>query len=181
LSDDQEDAMKKFVVVVVLAALCLVAVPAQVRMDIGVDIPLHISAVVEGSELVDGEDIPYTLPFPSAGLYYTFGAGPVDIGLGARMYSLILLSAIWPNVIAELELGPAILEAQLGGGAFMFFGLVSSVQTGSVFIPDLSAWFKLGKTLRIGAGAMGLFIDELADTAMPVVFYLGIKGAIRFD
>jgi hypothetical protein len=43
------------------------------------------------------------------------------------MYSLILLSALWPNVIAELDLGPAVLEAQLGGGAFMFFGLVSEV------------------------------------------------------
>jgi hypothetical protein len=181
LTDYQEDAMKKFVVVVVLAALCLVAVPAQVRLDIGVDIPLRISAVTEGSELAEGFDVPYTLPFPSAGLYYTFGAGPVDIGLGARMYSLILLSAIWPNVIAELELGPAVLEAQLGGGAFMFFGVISEVQTGSVFIPDLSAWFKLGKTLRVGAGAMGLFIEELSETAVPVVFYLGIKGAIRFD
>jgi hypothetical protein len=29
-----------------------------------------------------------------------------------------------------------------------------------VFIPDLSAWFKLGKTLRVGGGAMGLFIEE---------------------
>ena len=173
--------MKKFIVLAVIATLGLVAVSAQVRMDLGIDIPLRISAVVEGSELADGANVPYTLPFPSAGLYYTFGAGPLELGVGARMYSLVLLSALWPNVIAEMDLGRVVLEAQLGGGAFLFFGVLSSTQTGSVFIPDLSAWLKLGKTLRIGGGAMGLFIDELADTAMPVVFYIGVKDAIRFD
>lgn len=173
--------MKKYLLVAVFAAWCLVSVPAQVRLDLGVDIPLRISAVVEGSEMTGSIDVPYTLPFPSSGLYYTFGAGPLNLGVGARMYSLILLSALWPNVIAELDLGPGVLQAQLGGGAFMFFGLLSDFQTGAVFIPDLSAWFKLGKTLRLGGGAMGLFIDELAESAMPVVFYLGIKAAIRFD
>jgi hypothetical protein len=177
----QEDVVKKYIVMIVLAALCLVSVYAQARLDLGIDIPLRISAVAAGSELTSGVDVPYTLPFPSAGLYYTFGAGPLNLGIGARMYSLILLSALWPNMIAELDLGPVILEAQLGGGAFMFFGVVSSTQTGAVFIPDLSAWFKLGKTLRVGGGAMGLFIDELAETAVPVVLYLGVKAAIRFD
>jgi hypothetical protein len=173
--------LKKYILVAVLAALCLVSVSAQARLDLGIDIPLRISAVVEGSELAGGIDVPYTFPFPSAGLYYTFGAGPLKLGVGARMYSLILVSALWPNAIAELDLGPAILQAQLGGGAFMFFGLASSIQTGAVFMPDLSAWFKLGKTLRIGGGAMGLFIEELAGAAMPVIFYLGVKAAINFD
>lgn len=173
--------MKKFLVFAILATLGLVAISAQVRLDLGIDIPLHISAVVEGSDLAEGGNVPYTLPFPSAGLYYTFGAGPLNLGVGARMYSVVLLSALWPNVIAELELGRAVLQAQVGGGAFMFFGLISSTQTGAVFIPDLSAWLKLGKTLRVGAGAMGLFIEEFADTTVPVVFYLGVKAAIRFD
>ncbi|MFH2116152.1 MAG: hypothetical protein ABIJ86_16755 [Spirochaetota bacterium] len=173
--------MKKYLVIAVFVALCLVSVSAQARLDLGIDIPLRISAVMEGSELTGSFNVPYTLPFPSAGLYYTTVAGPLNLGIGARMYSLILVSALWPNVIAELDLGPAILEAQLGGGAFLFFGLVSSTQTGAVFIPDLSAWFKLGKTLRAGGGAMGLFIDELAEEAMPVVFYLGVKAAIGFD
>ena len=173
--------MKKYVALALLAAVCLISVSAQARLDLGIDIPLRISAVMEGSAMADGVDVPYTLPFPSAGLYYTFGAGPLNVGLGARMYSLILVSTLWPNVIAEMDLGSVVLEAQLGGGAFMFFGLVSSMQTGAVFIPDLSAWFKLGRTLRVGGGAMGLFIEDLADTALPVVFYLGVKAAIRFD
>jgi hypothetical protein len=173
--------MKKHIIVVVFVALCLVSISAQVRLDLGIDIPLRISAVVEGSEFTGSVDVPYTLPFPSAGLYYTFGAGPLNLGVGARMYSLILVSALWPNMIAELDLGPAVVQAQLGGGAFMFFGVYSDIQTGAVFIPDLSAWFKLGKTLRIGGGAMGLFIEELAPTALPVVFYIGAKAAIRFD
>lgn len=173
--------MKKFIAVAVIASLGLVTVPAQLRLDMGIDIPLRISAVMEGSELADGGNVPWTLPFPSAGLYYTIGAGPLNLGLGARMYSLILVSALWPNVIAELEVGSAVLAAQLGGGAFMFFGLLSDIQTGSVFIPDLSAWLKVGKTLRVGGGVMGLFIEDLAESAMPVVFYLGAKAAIRFD
>jgi len=173
--------MKKYALIAVFAALCLVSVSAQVRLDLGIDIPLRISAVLEGSEMAEGENIPYTLPFPSAGLYYTLGAGPLNLGFGARMYSLVLVSALWPNVIAELDLGPAVLQAQLGGGAFLFFGLISSTQTGAVFIPDLSAWFKLGKTLRIGGGVMGLFIEDLADAALPVVFYVGAKAAIRFN
>ncbi|PKL09379.1 MAG: hypothetical protein CVV51_04160 [Spirochaetae bacterium HGW-Spirochaetae-7] len=172
--------MKKAVVLALLVVLCVASVSAQARLDIGIDIPLSLGAVLNGSSVLDGGDIPYTLPFPSGGLYYTFGAGPVTLGLGARLYSLVLVSAMWPNVIAEVDVGPVVLEGQFGGGAFLIFGLVSSTQTGSVFFPDLSAWFKLGKTLRLGGGALGMFIKDL-DNTVPFVWYIGAKAAIRFD
>ncbi len=173
--------MKKAVVLALLVVLCVASVSAQARLDIGIDIPLRLGAVLEGSSTTEGTDIPYTLPFPAAGLYYTIAAGPVTLGFGARLYSLVLVSAMWPNVIAEVDVGPLVLEGQVGGGAFMIFGLVSDMQTGKVFFPDISAWFKLGKTLRLGGGAMGLYIKDLAADVIPFVWYIGAKAAIRFD
>lgn len=173
--------MKKALILALLVVLCIASVSAQARLDIGIDIPLSLGAVMNGSSVLDGGTIPYTLPFPSGGLYYTVGAGPVTLGFGARLYSLVLVSALWPNVIAEIDVGPLVLQGQVGGGAFLIFGLVSSTQTGSVFFPDLSAWFKLGKTLRLGGGALGMFIKDLGTDVIPFVWYIGAKAAIRFD
>jgi len=89
---------------------------------------------------------------------------------------------IWPNAFAEIDLGPVVVEAQVGGGGFLFFGLVSDFQTGRVFFPDLSAWLKLGKegNLRLGAGAIGVYLPEQTSD-LPIVFYLGGKIALTFN
>ncbi len=171
--------MKRFLVVLIMVCMTISGVYAQVRIDLGVDIPLNINAI-STEEDTEGINIPFTFPFPSAALYYTFNTDHWTFGLGARAYSLILITAAWPNLLVEYNIGPIALAAQAGGGVFGIFGLINTVETGSVFIPDLSAWLKIGNTFRLGGGAMGFFVPELSDTVLPIVFYIGIKGAIKF-
>lgn len=153
------------------------------RVDLGVDIPLGFSGLVEGGSFdEDASDFfrEHIIPFPEAGVYYTRGTGPFNFGIGGRAFTFILESVAWPNAFAEFKLGPAVIQGQIGGGAFLLFGLYNSLETGAVFFPDLSAWFRIGKTFRLGGGMLGVFIDEVADDTVPLVFYLGGKAAIEF-
>ncbi|HAP43413.1 MAG: hypothetical protein A2087_01830 [Spirochaetes bacterium GWD1_61_31] len=173
--------MKRLIMVLFIALAFSVVASAQVRIDLGIDVPLSVGAVAEGIGLVgDPLDLPVTLPFPSAGLYYRLGDGGLRFGVGARMYSLVFISLVWPNAFVELELGPVVLAGQVGGGAFFMFGLLGNrTEFGQVFMPDVSAWFKLGDTFRVGAGAIGLFLPDVTSEALPVVFYLGVKAAMN--
>lgn len=172
-----------------LVILSLVSIPAfsQLRLDIGADIPKGIGAIVEGSSLeIPQETVDffnhYFIPLPEATLHYQFDFGIVKLGVGARAFTLILLTALWPNAFAELNLGPIALEAQIGGGLFAMAGLANDIEAGQVFIPDLSVWFKLGKkqNFRLGGGAIGVYMPELASDSMLFAYYLGGKVAILF-
>lgn len=179
--------MKRTILVLVL--LSLVALPsfAQLRLDIGVDIPRGMGAMLEGSgadmsqETVDFFNN-YFFPFPEAALHYQFDAGMIKLGAGVRAFTLILETALWPNVFAELNVGPLAVEAQVGGGIFGLIGLYNGIQTGQLFFPDLSAWYKFGKAqnFRLGAGVIGFYLPELANDAMVFCFYLGGKFAFVF-
>lgn len=158
---------------------------AQFRLDLGIDVPLVIGITsVSNTELVD-EDVTefltsHILPFPEVGAHYFFNAGPVRLGLGARGYTFILESVLWPNAVIEYEISRLVLEGQFGGGAFLFFGLMNTTKTGALCFPDLSAWFKVGDTFRLGGGFLGVAGSELGFEGVPFVFYLGGKAAINF-
>lgn len=177
--------MKKSVFIVLLIALVAIPSFAQWRLDIGVDIPRGVGAVV-GSDVLGSDAASAALsstffPFPEASIYYTFGGESIlQVGVGMRCFTFIIESIAWPNIFAEVNLGPVAIEAQVGGGAFVAFGLANSADFGQVFFPDLSAWFKLGKkqAFRLGVGAIGLFLPELTTEAIPFVFYLGGKVAL---
>jgi len=159
---------------------------AQLRIDAGVSMPVRINVALEGTTLEIGSDIGNFLagtifPIPEGAVHYQFDLGVVKLGLGARAFSFILETIVWPNAFAEIDLGPVVLEAQLGGGAFLLFGLVSDAQFGEVFFPDLSAWLKFGTddSVRIGAGVIGLYLPDQT-SRLPLAFYLGGKIATTF-
>ncbi len=177
--------MKKFVAV--LAILVLVAVPtfAQWRLDVGAIVPRGVGLSIGGSTetTIGGVDMaswPF-IPFPEAGLYYTGEFGPISMGVGVRAFTLIVETILWPNAFVEASFGPLVLEAQVGGGLFAMLGLATASETGRVFLPDISAWFKIGKkgNFRLGGGLIGLYMPEITDTdALPFLLYLGGKVAI---
>jgi len=176
--------MKKAIFFAMVLGLAGGALSAQMRLDVGIAAPIGIGRALDGTKLeMDGAAGDFLskvfLPLPEAGLHYQFDLGTVKVGLGGRAFTLILETVLWPNAFAEFDLGPVVLEAQVGGGAFAFVGLVSDCETGRVFFPDLSAWFKLGKdgNFRLGAGALGLYLPDQTAT-VPFIFYLGGKAAI---
>lgn len=176
--------MKKTILIMLIALALVVPSFAQWRLDIGVDIPRGIGAVIGDSVSSSSDASAFLsstfLPFPEASIYYTFGSDLLVAGLGVRCFTFILESVAWPNAFLEVNLGPVAIEAQVGGGAFIAFGLGNATEFGQVFFPDLSAWFKIGKAqiFRLGVGAIGLFLPETDLSTIPMVFYVGGKVAL---
>jgi hypothetical protein len=178
--------MKRIILTLLLVA-GLIATPmfAQVRMDIGFDIPRGVGAVLDGQAQISAEASnalsSYILPFPEVGVYYQheFSGVPIRVGGGLRCFTFIVESVVWPNVYVEADVWKFTFSLQAGGGIFGTFGLYNSLNTANVIIPDLSAWFRIGKNFRVGGGAMVFVSPELKDSA-AFVYYLGMKFAIPF-
>jgi len=178
--------MKRSIIAIFIAAALAASAAAQARLDLGIDVPKGIGAALGSGTAMDADAqaaLAKTLfPFPEASLHYQFELGPLRLGAGIRAFTLIVASVAWPNAFAELDLGPLVVEAQVGGGVFAYYALVAGdVTAGKVFFPDLSAWLAVGKkrVLRLGCGAMGLFLPGQPENALPFVLYFGGKAAIE--
>ena len=115
------------------------------------------------------------------GIYYQGDLGLVKLGIGARAFSLLVETIAVPNAFAELDFGKIAIEAQVGGGAFVMFGfLPTQANIGNYWIPDLSAWFKIGKkgSFRLGGGLVGLYLPAVMGNALPFLIYLGGKASL---
>ena len=170
-------------IIVLIVALVLLSMPAfaQLRLDIGVDVPrgLGVSSGANDTASAFG-NWPF-FPMPDAGLYYQWEVSSFNIGVGARGFSVLIETALWPNAFVEWNIGPVALEFQVGGGLFALLGVYSDLTAGAVFIPDLSAWFKIGKTgaFRLGGGLVGFYAPNALGSTMPFLFYLGGKVALE--
>ncbi|AEJ18815.1 hypothetical protein [Gracilinema caldarium] len=174
--------MKRSVVVVVMLML---GIPlfSQVRFDMGIDVPLGLGALSDNEVFTDSEVNDFfkehILPFPELGLYYQFGDGSLRGGLGVRAFTFILVTVYWPNAFIEADLGNFTTAFQVGGGFFGIFGIVNDSDTGNVFIPDISLWYRFGKAFRLGGGVIGMMMPE-SDT-MGFAYYVGFKFRNLFD
>lgn len=178
--------MRRIVLVVAFTAVLVFSAFGQVRLDLGFDVPMTVGAI-SGSGVTTSSEFgtflrEHPLPFPEASLYYQFEAGPVRFAPGVRFFTFILESVLWPNLIAELQVGPMFFEGQIGGLLFAVFGLYNNVDFGAVLIPDLSVWVGLGKErqFRLGGGVLGLVLPELTTEGMLIIPYLGAKAVLTF-
>jgi len=178
--------MKRIILVVAFVAILASPAFSQLRLDLGVDVPMQIWAV-GGGEIHSDSDIgqflrDHILPFPEAGLYYQFEVGPLRLAPGVRVFTLIFESMLWPNLMAELAIDRVFIQAQLGGLFFLFFGLANQAEYGEVFFPDLSFWIGLGeeRRFRLGGGFLGMYWPELTTEGMAVVPYIGGKVSLLF-
>jgi hypothetical protein len=166
----------------VTAVLLVLSLPAfaEFRLDLGFDAPLWIGVSSSSGESVNIQAAQFW-PIPAVSLDYFWRVGPVDLGGGLRLYSVIVESMMWPNIVAEVNLDPVVIQAQLGGLAFLAFGATgTNLATGAVVIPDLSAWFAFGKekNLRVGGGIMGIYAPDALGKYMPWIVYLGFHVAL---
>jgi hypothetical protein len=173
-------------IILIAAMLAVLAFPAfsQFRIDLGVDVPMTIGVIGNG-EISTSSDAgeflrEHILPFPEASFYYQFTAGPITLAPGIRCFTFILESVFWPNVMAEMQLGPVFLQGQIGGLLFVGFGLSNQVETGNVLFPDLSVWYGFGKErrFRLGGGVIGLMLPDLTTEGIGIAPYLGLKVSL---
>ncbi len=175
---------KKMLVAVAVGLLVAGTAFADWRIDVGADIPWGIGSVVSGFGGGSQSDINVLQNFvflvPEGNFLYQWPVGPLNLGVGVRAFSLVLESVAWPNAFAELNLGPIAVDLNVGGGAFLFFGLFNELTTGTVVIPDLSAYFKIGKVFRVGAGGMLFYDPSIVTTSLPYAIYLAGKFSFTF-
>jgi hypothetical protein len=183
----KEALMKHLVMIGALILLLVSPVFGQFRIDLGADMPITVgtitgSGVTTSSEVAEFLSI-YHFPFPEAGFYYQFSIGPLRLAPGVRIFTFILESILWPNLMAELQLGPVFIDAQVGGLLFGFFGLANAFEYGEVFFPDVSVWFGFGKkkNFRVGAGVLGMIIPELTTEGMLIIPYAGLKVSLLME
>jgi hypothetical protein len=179
--------MKRIVVLTLILALVGGIAFGQIRLDAGIAIPIGIATALDGSSLqmnsVVGELFASTLlPLFEVAFHYQFDLGMVKLGLGARAFSYICETLLWPNAFVEYDFGLIIAEAQIGGGGYLLLGQVSAFQAGKVFFPDLSVWMRLGReqVIRVGMGIIGIYLPEQR-SSFPIVIYLGGKIAMTPD
>lgn len=174
---------KRFAILFLFIAGCVFTF-AQVRVDMGVDFPRGLGASINGNTTISSESArffdEYLIPFPEAGIYYQFADFPVKAGVGARFFTFILETIFWPNAYVEADVWRFSFLGQIGGGFFGMFGLANDFQSGEVFLPDLSVWFKLTDNFKLGGGAMGLMVPELSD-GFGFVYYLGAKFTAELE
>lgn len=176
--------MKKRLVMAILAIfLLLAAAGAQLRFEIGAAAPVKVGYLTgDGSvygTLVNPLESFGIIPVGNLGVFLQSDLGFLKLGLGAKFQTLLLATAAYPAVQAELALGPVFVDMSVGGYyvAYYTVGNIFGVQELGVLFPDASLWLGLGKkkNLRIGGGAVAGIPASLAVTEIPFVAYAGLK------
>ncbi|MCK5154208.1 MAG: hypothetical protein KAQ93_07600 [Spirochaetales bacterium] len=180
--------MKKLILFGIIILMVIPGAFAQFRIDLAIDVPVKIGITVsdfEGGSTDESIDVLEfgTFPVPEALFAYQTSLGPVKIGGGLRVFSLILESIAWPHIYTELTLSPIpiVINAGIGGGGFMMFGLFNDMNTANLFIPDMHIAYKFGDTFRLGIGAMGFVGSEIGPDANPYMIYLTGRFSLIFD
>lgn len=155
---------RRLVLLLIAATLAAAPVFSQSQVDIGINVPAQIGISIDGESVTD--QIPFRIPVPDLMYNYFFLDGDLSIGVGARLWTLILISGGYPIVSAQLEIDRVVLNAHIGGGVFAYFSPFpegSGIQTGDVFFPEVSAMFRLTDSFSIGVSALGVLVPELTD------------------
>lgn len=154
---------------VLLLLLSMFILPAYASaqtsyMDIGVNVPFYWGL---GSTEVSNNDVgaalDYIFPVPDFTYGLMFGRGTVKFGVGARFFSLILESLIYPELLVRADFDPVVLRAGIGGGAFLFFGLYNDLSTSQVWVLEATAAYKLNDWFQLGLGGNLLYIASDSD------------------
>jgi hypothetical protein len=193
----EEPTMKRKALIALVAVLLLcagaVSVSAQLRLDINVNVPLYFGAFASGYQSSGFNS--YFIPFPEAQLAYQFGEGTFHWGVGVRAFTFIVENVMFPTAFVEFALDPFVLSANVGGFAFLEFGLLSATLASahinnlsgfhSVILPDFSVGFKVNDWFRISGGAFMFvpFGTELggALSGYAVAGYIQAKFLVLFE
>ncbi len=187
--------MKRTVIVLVAAIVLLgtaVSAPAELRLDLDVNIPIYFGYSVGG--YASGAWNQYFIPFPDARLAWQFGNGLIDGGVGVRMFTFIIENILYPEGFVELNLDAFTFSLNVGGFAFLEFGLLSSALSNlgintfsgfhSVLLPDINAAWRVNDWFRLGAGMFMIapFGNDLGGVLDNFVysFYINARFVIRF-
>ncbi|MDZ7794284.1 MAG: hypothetical protein U5P10_11525 [Spirochaetia bacterium] len=156
---------KKTVIVGLVVILLGAALPAAAdsQVDIGLHIPYYIGVEAADDEGDMGAALDYAFLVPDVKYNYFFNESGIKIGVGARLFTIILETMAYPIVTLETDVGPFTLSSHVGGGVFLFFGLYNDINTGQYYLPEVSVAYRFSESFSVGTGAGFFFAPEAAD------------------
>ena len=169
---------KKWISLIVLFTLFLAVAgqaSAQSQWDISLSVPYYVG--LKTSEGDVGEFSQYMFLLPDVKWNYFFGPEWLHVGAGLRLWTLVIESAIYPIISLESNLGNFVINANIGGGVFLFFGLYNDVVAESVFLPEISVAYRLGKKKRFSLGTGGMFVFAPGALEMNEFAFIGTAFA----
>jgi hypothetical protein len=122
-------------------------------VDVGINVPFYwgVGDTVSNDSEFSGA-IDYVFPVPDIKYGLMFGDGPVKFGVGARFFTVILESLIYPQLMVRGEFDPLVFTGSIGGGVFLFFGLWNNISTGDVYLSEVTAAYKVNDWFQLGLG-----------------------------
>jgi hypothetical protein len=182
---------RKWIIAVAVVAMIVggaAVASAQFRMDIDIPWWIHLGlspaleAEVEGSGGVfEGIDISqFAIVVPNIQAYYTFGGSMLKFGVGARLYTLLLINFLYPSLMGEVQLGSFDVNLNVGGlaGVLLGIGPIFETFTGPWATFDLSAGYRFTNWFRVGAGVFGGFHTDYPEY-FPYVIYASAKFIVN--
>jgi hypothetical protein len=176
--------MKKRLFVAAIMVLAMTPILfAQIRFEIGANAPIKVGYIsnlqTQSASFVDAISQVGIIPIPNLSLFLQADLSVIKLGVGLRAQSVLIFSAAYPLIQAELALGALAIDASIGGYYFGYYGLggIYGIQNLGILLPDLSAWFGFGKsrTFRIGGGVIGAIPTSFDLSSVPFVAYGGLK------
>ncbi len=166
--------MKKKVCTILIVLVVAAAFPAvaDIQVDIGVNVPFLFGVEFADEDAQQWSE--YAFVLPDAKVSYFMEFGNLKLGAGLRAFTIILESLVYPTVTAEYDISDVRLSASIGGGAFALIGLYNDIFTGNIWMPEVSAIYRVNEWFGLGVGATGFFIpgeEELVENPFPYAAY----------
>jgi hypothetical protein len=181
--------MKRNLILVAAVAIMLIggaaAASAQFRMDI--DVPWYLKVGLSPALQADLDaefgvaDISkFAVVIPNIQMYYLFGGPMLKVGVGARIYTVLIMNFLYPSIVGEVRLGNFDVNLNVGGLAGVLLGLGPTFETvtGPWVTMDLSAGYRLTNWFRLGVGAFAVaHTDFLGE--FPYALYVSGKFIVN--
>jgi hypothetical protein len=188
--ETQEVFMKRKWVIAVAVVAMLVGgaamASAQFRMDIDIPWYLHVGLSPALEADLDAEfgtvDISkYAVIIPNIQMYYMLGGGLLNVGFGARIYTVLLINFLYPSIVGEIHLGQFDVNLNVGGLWGVLFGIGPTWETTDFarwFTADLSAGYRITDWFRIGVGAFAIGLTDYPKE-FPYAVYVSGKFIVN--
>jgi len=147
--------------VLLIGFMTVIPAVADGQVDIGLNYPYRFGIKSDNGDFDDVAK--YVFLLPDIKLTYFFNEQGIRFGAGARMWTLLLETMAYPVLTLETEINRFVLSGHVGGGAFLYFGIIQGFNTESIFLPEVTVAYKFGERFSVGTGAMFFFAPEVAD------------------
>ncbi|MFO7848371.1 MAG: hypothetical protein R6V67_00300 [Spirochaetia bacterium] len=143
------------------------------QFDILINRPLYMGDNV-GNEFDNYDEVndflmSYPIIVPDLRGHVFINAGPTRLGIGARGFSLILETILWPTLTAELDVRDFRFTGSVGGGMFALIGVYNDIKTGQIWFPEVTAAYMFNDWFHLGVGGTGMYLPELSSEKLGFV------------